>query len=149
MTTPNIGSGVVERVKPVRLRSQAVFRFEAALGAGASITTPIFDCVSDGWPYTQVEVGGAALIRVASPQFHVYVMITSTVGMRLDIFELHDSGAQLNPVTIYVPSDGGNSYKPVKWQCPGRRCQFRLLNTPLGTLPGTTSTAVLEVVNEG
>ena len=149
MTTPNITSGVLERVKPMRLKAQTVFRFESTLGQSASITSPIFDCVGDGWPFTQVEVGTASVVRVASREFCMFAMITSTVGMKLDIFEVGDTGVIQNPQTIYLPSDGNNSPFAFRWRCPGRRCQFRLTNQPLGTAAGTNSAAFLEIVNEG
>lgn len=149
MTTPNIGSGVTELVKPRRWRPNLVFRFESTLGAGSSITTPIFDTVPDGFPYSEIELGGGSVIRCASKFFTVYVMITSTLAMKLDIFALQDNGSQLNPSTIFVPSDGNNSYKAIEWTCPGRRCQFRVINQPLGPSPGTNSALTLEVVNEG
>jgi len=149
MTTPNLSGGVNEFQKPRVLRPNVVFRFESTLNTNVSFTTPIFDCVGDGWPFNEVEDGAGAIIRVPSFHFGIYVMITTTVGMKLDIFALTDGAGQVNPRSIYVPSDASNSYQFFQWRCPGRRCQFRLINTPLGTVGGTNSSAILEVTNEG
>lgn len=151
MTTPNITSGVTERVKPVRLGSPVGWRFEGSLGAGATITTPIFDHVPDGQPFSQAEVAAAtgAVVRVPSK----YCVIThqhtgDNIGARLQVFHLADGAGQLSPCTLYA--QGGSSGRFNRWlyELCGRRCQFRLQNTPLGTATGVAGTQFFELVWE-
>ncbi len=148
MTTPNITSGVSEFAKPRAFRPHVVFRFESTLGALSSISTPIFDTVPDGFPHSEVEVSGFSLVRAAGKRFTVYAMITSTIGMRVFIYNVQDNGVRQGLREIYIPSDGGNSWGVFEWESPGRRCQFLLINSPLGASPGTNSNAFFEVVNE-
>jgi len=149
MTTPTITSGVLERVKPLTLRPHVVFRFESVLNAGNSITTPIFDTVGDGRPLTEVEVGGSSVIRVASRIFTLCVVINTTPGMRINCFQISDNGGQQSSNQLYVPLKDGGGDNYYRYECIGRRCQFRLVNSPLGTVAGAGSSTFFEVVCEG
>jgi hypothetical protein len=145
MATPNITSGVAELQKPRAYPPNSVFRFESTLGNGSSITTPIFDCVGDGWPLTEIEVGAVSVVRVPSKAFGVFVQINTTAGMRLAIHQISDNGGQQILRQIYIPLDDTLG-QYVGWTCPGRRCQFRLLNSPFA-VAGVNSSTIFEVFN--
>lgn len=153
MATPNITAGVVERNKPIVYRSNVVHRFEATLGAGASFTTPIFDVIGDGRPFTEIEIGSAAVIRVPSPFFRIAVSndvaSAANPGGLLNVFHLIDTGGQVNPFTYYLQPRSGSGICVFRYECVGRRCQFRLLNSPLGPVAALVQTYRLEIVVEG
>jgi len=154
MATPGITSGVTERNKPISIRPSVAYRFENSLAAGASITTPIFDVVSDGRPLNEIEIGSAAIVRVPSPFFRICVAMPSGAssnnpGGRLQVFNIVDSGAQGSPFTYYVQPRAGSGANFYSFDCIGRRCQFRLQNTPLGFVAALVQVYQLEIVVEG
>lgn len=148
MATPNIGSGVIEVKKPRGEHGFAtVYRFEGVIGAGSSITTPIFDVVGDGWPYNELEVGSFNVVRVSSPVFRVFVLINTTAGMRLTCFHVQDNGNQQTARQVYIPLDDAQG-QFVGWRAVGRRVQFRLQNSPFA-VAGVNSDTRFEVLNGG
>lgn len=149
MANPNITSGVLERQKPIRLPGNVCWRFEGTLNAGGSITTPIFDCVGDGRPLTQAEVGSFNVVRVPSRYFILSVLSSALPGARVNVFHITDAGSQDNPFQLWVPVDGGTSNTPYRYELLGRRCQFRLQNTPLGVSAAANQVFHFEIVNEG
>lgn len=153
MATPNITAGVTERNKPLVYRSNVVFRYENTLGVGNSFTTPIFDVVCDGRPFSEVEIGTAAIVRVPSPYFRIAVGLTGAAGNNpggvLNVFHLQDAGTQANPFTYYVQPRAGTGMNVYRYECIGRRCQFRLANTPLGPVAALSQAFQLEIVVEG
>lgn len=153
MATPNITSGVVERNKPIGIRPNVVWRWESSLGAGASITTPRFDVVPDGNPFTEVESGGT-IVRVPSPYARIMVGLgtgagSNNPGLVLSVFHLLDVATQLNPFTYYVQPRSGAGCAFFRYQVIGRRCQFTLANSPLGPVAALAQTLQLEIVFEG
>jgi hypothetical protein len=146
LTTPNITAGVTELQKPRHYGSNVVWRGETSLVNGASLTSPIFDCVGDGWPLTQVEIGSASVVRVPSPRFLIECRVDA-LNMQLQIFRIQDNGTQTPVRTLYVPNVPNSENKAYRFTSGSRRCQFRILNTPLGTVTGTT-TVQIEIVNE-
>jgi len=149
LTTPNLTSGVTERNKPVRYPHNVCWRFEGTLNAGTSITTPIFDVMEGGNPLNEVEVGAVNVVRVASRYFVLSVLSSALPGARINVFHITDTGSQDNPFQLYVPVDGGTSNTNYRYECVGRRCQFRLQNTPLGVSAAANQVFHFEIVNEG
>lgn len=153
MATPNITSGVVERNKPIVYRSNVVHRAEVTLNAGSSFTTPIFDVVGDGRPFNEIEIGSASVVRVPSPYFRIVVgngpAGGNNPGAVLNVFHLGDAGTQFSPFTYYVQPRSGNGMCVFRYECIGRRCQFRLANSPLGPVAALVQGYVLEIVVEG
>lgn len=148
MATPALDAGVIERGKPFAYPSHAVWRFEAVLGAGSSITTPIFEIVPDGRPLTEIEVGAFSVVKVPSPNFGIAVLGQTTPNMRLTIQLIQDNGNAQPYRVIFVPTVEGVEVQFYQWRCPGRRCQFRLSNTPLGTLGASGSDTRFEITSE-
>lgn len=162
MTTPNIGSGVTERNKPVSRAPSVVYRREQSLSRGSTITTPIFDLGADGWPLNDAELaglGGLSVVRIPSP--YMRVVITSSIGAGatnpgglLNILEISDAGGFGLPFTYYIQPrrssatamQGCNVYR---YTMVGRRCVFQLQNFPLGKVLGLAQTYRLEIVSEG
>lgn len=157
MATPGIGSGVVERVKPQRTRKNVCWRLEASLGAASSVFTPVFDCVADGRPLSETELAataGSGLVVVPSPHFFVTVVMPTAAGStnpgaRLQVFAISDTGGQDSPFTWYVQPRSGTGAHFYRYTMTGRRCQFRILNTPLGPVAAAVQTFKMTVVNEG
>lgn len=154
MTTPGITSGVVERVKPLELRPNVVWRFEGVLGAGSTITTPIFDVVADGNPLNEVELASFAIVRIPTPRLRIYVGLPSPAGATnpggvLNAFEVIDNGGLSNPYTYYVQPVSGSGASTFRYSLMGRRCQFRLANTPLGPGAAQVQTYFFYIVSEG
>lgn len=153
MATPNLSGGVLERNKPLTYRPHVAWRFEATLAGGGSITTPIFDIVPDGRPFTEVEIGAFNVVRVPSSVFRIVVGLgtasTNNPGARFQVFHLQDNGGQLSPFTWYVQARSGQGLNFYRYQCPGRRCQFRFVNTPLGPVAALNQTFQVEIEVEG
>ncbi len=158
MPTPNLTSGVTERNKPQNYsRPHVVWRFEGSLGAGSSITTPIFDVVPDGRPLTEIEVAqgvGIRLVRVPSPYFRIVVVMptgsgSNNPGGRLNVNHIQDSGGTQSPFTYYVQARSGSGANVYRYECIGRRCQFRLANSPLGPVAALVQTYQCEILVEG
>lgn len=154
MATPNIATGVTERNKPIAFRSNVCWRFEAALNAGAGIFTPIFDVVHDGRPLTEIEVGGVPVVQVPSPYFRLMVAMptgagANNPGARLNVFNISDTGAQGSPFTYYIQARAGTGANVYRYESISRRCQFRLVNTPLGPVAALVQTFQFEIVVEG
>lgn len=148
MATPNLTSGVLERGKPFSYPSHVTWRFEGVLGAGSTITTPIFEIVPDGQPLTEIEVGAFAVVKVPSRRFGIAVLLQTTPNMKLTLQLIQDNGNPQPYRVIFVPTVDNTEVQMYEWICPGRRCQFRLANTPLGTLAGSGSDTRFEVTSE-
>jgi hypothetical protein len=148
MATPNLTSGVVERGKRFAYPSHLVWRFEGVLGAGSTITTPIFDIVPDGQSLTEVEIGAFAVVRVPSRRFGIAVLSQTTPNMRLTCQLIQDNGNPQPYRVVFIPTVDGVEVQLMEFLCPGRRCQFRLANTPLGTGAAAGSDTRFEVTCE-
>ncbi len=154
MATPNLTAGVFERNKPLTYRPNTIWRFEGSLGAGAAITTPIFDVIGDGRPLTELELLGSRVVRVPSPFFRIVVAMptgsaANNPGAQLQVFHILDSGSQASPFTYYVQARSGTGANLYRYECIGRRCQFRLQNTPLGPVAALVQTYQCEIMCEG
>jgi hypothetical protein len=154
MATPNLTSGVLERNKPLAVRSNVVWRFEGSLAAGASITTPIFDVVIDGFPLNQVEVGTAAVVRIPSPYLRIVVVMPTSSGNGnpggvLNVSHISDTGSPQSPFTLYCQPRSGSGANVYGYEVIGRRCQFTLANTPLGLSAALLQQYFFEIVSEG
>jgi hypothetical protein len=148
VATPALDAGVIERGKPFAWPSHLVWRFEGVLGNGSTITTPIFEIVQDGRPLTEVEVGAFAVVKVPGPRFGIAVLSQTTPNMRLTLQLIQDNGNPQPYRVLFVPTVDGTEVQFYEWKCPGRRCQFRLANTPLGTLAGSGSDTRFEITSE-
>jgi len=148
MATPNLTSGVLERGKPMTRPGHLVWRFEGVLGAGSTITTPIFDVVPDGQSLTEIEIGAFAVVRVPSRRFGIAVLSQTTPNMRLTLQLIQDNGNPQPYRVVFVPTVEGVEVQLYEFLCPGRRCQFRLANSPLGTGAGQGSDTRFEVTSE-
>ena len=146
MTTPNIDTGITERVKPIRLSSGVCWRCEISLAGGGTVLTPVFDYVPDGRPYTEIEIGSASVVRIPSRRCYItHHHPADNIGARLQVFHLIDNGGQLSPVTLYGCGGVGGRMNIWEYELRGRRCQFRLQNVPLGTSAGVAGTQYLEL----
>ena len=148
MATPNLTSGVVERGKPLAYPSHVVWRFEGVLGAASTITTPIFDVVQDGNPLTEVEIGAFNVVKVPSRRFGIAVLVQTTPNMQLTLQLIQDNGNPQPLRVLFVPNVDGVEVQLFEFLCPGRRCQFRLANSPLGTGAAAGSDTRFEVTSE-
>lgn len=152
MATPGIESGVVEFAKPRRMRKSVCWRFEGQLAAGALLLSPVFDLVSDGRPYSETELGSATVVAGVSPDFVITVACDpaggTNPGAQFMCGVVEDTPASRR-FHCYLQPKSGTGPQMFRWRCPGRRCIFRLLNTPLGPVPALVQTFKMTVLNVG
>src|SRR5258708_32767004 len=104
MATPNLDAGVIERGKPFAWPSHLVWRFEAVLGAGSSITSPIFGIVQDGRPLTEIEVGALSGVKVPGPPLRLAALTQAAPNLRLTLQLIPDSGDHPAHRVISLPT---------------------------------------------
>lgn len=151
MATPGISSGVLERAKPLRKKKHVCWRADIlSFSTGTSIFTPIFDCVGDGRPLDELEIGTASVVVVPSIHFTITVW-TSSGGLRIHVLDIADNGA-VDPVCLlWAPSKLVSTSRGMhRYTMHGRRCKFQFERLGMHTETGIAAVAArIEVLNEG
>lgn len=161
MPTPNVDSGVVERNKPLRYASNVVYRREQLMARGATIFTPVFDCLADGFPLTDLELLFLNVSQVTVPSPYLRLTVSLSVGAAngnpggtVFVYEIQDGGTILPTLKFWVQPQHvtgapANNFSTRRFEMQGRRCMFAIQNTGLGPRIPAIQTYRVEVLAEG